>query len=112
MQPLIAAAAKAILARLGMDGLLRGVPCKIHIEHGVQVTGFDAGPRAEDRRDLQVERDVASIESVHAPRLGDTIRHGVTQDIDGNWVGGKTYRLEFRIRDNGALQRFVVLEVP
>lgn len=110
-QPLLAAAAKAILAALGVDGLLRGEPCRIHLEHGVQLGGMEGGPRAEDRRDMQVERDVASIESRHAPKLGDTIRLPVTL-VDGEWVGGQTYRLEFRVRNNGVLQRFVVLERP
>ena len=106
MLPLFAAAAKAILASIGEDGLLRGtVPCRINIEHAVQVTGIDAGSRAEDRRDLLVDRDVASIESIYAPKYGDPI---TVFHQDGS---STNYTLEFAIRDNGALKRFVVMEV-
>lgn len=67
-------AAQGVLAGLGEDSFLRGtVPCKVNIEHGVQMTGYEDG--------LIVEKSVATIDKTLAPKRGDTLTHP-----DGNYV--------------------------
>lgn len=83
---------KVVLALLGEDSLLRGtVPCRVNIEHGVQVIGND--------ENVVVEKDVATIESVHNPKVGDTLVHP-----DG------AYKLDAQFSDNGASRRFILIK--
>lgn len=86
---------QGVLAVMGEDSFFDGspTPVKINIENGVQV---------EDRNDQNsiVERDVATLSSDLSPRSGKTFVQN-----------GQTYRLEFRLQDNGVNQRFVVLKV-
>lgn len=85
-------AAKGILAALGEDALLRGAPAgKVNIENGVQVVGDG---------DAIAERDVATIESIYSPRIGDTLVHP-----DG------TFKLDQLYQDNGATRRYVVRRI-
>lgn len=83
---------KSVLALLGEDAFLRGtVPCKVNIEHSVQVT---------DDNGLVYERDIATIENEHNPQVGDTLTHP-----EGNYV------LDRRFQDNGYSTRFIVRAV-
>jgi len=86
---------QGVLNVLGEDAFFNGstTPVKINIEHGVQVQ--DAGDQ-----DSLVERDVATLSADLAPKSRDTF----VQD-------GKTYRLEYRLQDNGVNPRFVILDV-
>lgn len=97
--------AKGILTVLGEDALLRNaVPCKINIEHGVQLTGMD-GESASYRGDLVVARDVATIEKQHDPKSGDRFRF----EPDSGPHAGTTWRLEGLVEDNGYTRRYVVM---
>ena len=94
-------AIKSALALLGGASLLRGnVPCNVSIEHGVQVTGFDnnsAGTTFTQGDYMVVERDVATIDGVLSPKVGDTLHHP-----DGNYV------LDVLLEDKGAYRRFIL----
>ena len=93
MLELFRAATAAALDILGGDSMLRGsVPCKVNIEHGVQLAGLD--------ENMVVDRDVATIDKQYNPRVGDSLTHP-----DGN------YTLDVKIEDKEAYARFVVLKV-
>lgn len=93
MLELFRAATAAALDILGGDSLLRGtVACKVNIEHGVQLAGLD--------ENMVVDRDVATIDKQHNPRVGDSLAHP-----DGNYI------LDVKIEDKEAYARFVVLKV-
>lgn len=99
MLDLFKQAAKDALSLVGESALLRGtVPCQVNIEHGVQLEGFDFNPTQE--RYVTVPRDVATIESVLNPKVGDALTHP-----DGS------YKLDVLIEDTGAVKRFVVVGV-
>lgn len=100
--------AQGVLSVLGEDALLRGaVPCKINIEHGVQLTGMD-GESAAYRGDLVVNRDVATVLKTHDPKAGDIF----TFAVDGGGPhAGQSWRLETMIEDNGFTRRYVALQV-
>ena len=92
MLSLFKTATKSALSLLGESSFLRGtVPCKVNIEHGVQLTGIDDM--------IVVSRSVATIDSDLAPKVGDALTHP-----DGNYV------LDVLMEDKGAFQRFVVRE--
>lgn len=79
----------SVLALLGEDAFLRGtVPCKVNVEHSVQVTAEDG---------LVYERDVATIDKAVNPAVGDTLTHP-----DGNYI------LDRRFQDNGYSIRFIL----
>lgn len=100
---------ESVLTLLGEDALLRGaVPCKINIEHGVQVTGID-GERAAGRGDLVVNRDVATIAKRHDPVSDDEIEFAA--DGGGTHAGQRFY-LETMIEDNGFSRRYTIIKVP
>jgi hypothetical protein len=86
-------AAATSLSAIGEDSLLRGSePCNVHIAHGVQIEGPD---------DTAVyTRSVASIESVMSPKVGDRLTHP-----EGNFI------LDVKLRDSGAMVRFVIRSV-
>lgn len=78
---------------MGEDSFLRGSePCRVNIEHGVQVIGTE--------HDVVVERSVATIAGSALPKVGDTLTHP-----EG------TFRLDALFSDNGALRRFILLKV-
>lgn len=92
-------AAKDALALLGEGSLLRGtVSCQVDIEHGVQLEGFDFSVSQE--RYVTMPRSVATIESIHNPRVGDALVHP-----DGN------FKLDVLVEDTGDTKRFVVVKV-
>lgn len=92
MLSLFKTATKSALSLLGESSFLRGtVPCKVNIEHGVQLTGTDDM--------IVVSRSVATIDSDLTPKVGDALTHP-----DGNYV------LDVLMEDKGAFQRFVVRE--
>lgn len=92
MLSLFKTATKSALSLLGESSFLRGIePCKVNIEHGVQLTGTDDM--------VVVSRSVATIDSDLAPKVGDALTHP-----DGNYV------LDVLMEDKGAFQRFVVRE--
>lgn len=99
---------ESVLSLLGEDAFLRGaVPCKVNIEHGVQLVGMDA-ERAASRGDLVVNLDVATIAKRHEPKGGDS----VSFPIGGTGPhAGRNFRLETMIEDNGFSRRYTVLEV-
>lgn len=77
---------------LGEDSLLRGdTPCKVNIEHGVQTYGED--------ENVIVERSVATINAVHAPKVGNVLVHP-----DG------TYKLDVPFQNNGGNPRFILIK--
>lgn len=99
--------AQGILSVLGEDALLReAVPCKINIEHGVQLTGMD-GESAVYRGDLVVERDVVTILKTANPKSGDRFKFNPNSGPHAD----QTWQLESMIEDNGYTRRFVVLRV-
>jgi hypothetical protein len=83
----------SVFTHLGEDAVLRGnVPCRVNIQHGVQVIGHDDN--------VVVEKTVATIGSEHDPKVGDTLSHP-----DGN------YKLDAPFRNNGFSRRFIVLKI-
>lgn len=79
---------------MGEDSFLRGsVPCRVNIEHGVQVIGSDDN--------VMVERSVATVATSVNPKVDDELSHP-----DGN------YRLDAIYQDNGVNKRFVLIKVP
>ena len=92
---------QGVLTTLGEDAFFDGgtTPVRINIEHGVQLAGID-GDAAQYRGDLNVERDMATISSDLNPAAGKTFVQN-----------GATYRLEFRVQDNGVNERFVIMQV-
>lgn len=82
---------KGILAVMGEDSLLRGaVPCKVNIEHSVDVYGDDG---------VSIyKRSVATIDADAVPKVGDVLTHP-----DG------TYKLDAPYQDNGVNPRFVLI---
>lgn len=99
MLDLFTQAAEDALACIGEGAVLRGqVPCQVNIEHGVQLEGFDFN--VSEERYVTLPRSIATIESRHAPKVGDTLTHP-----DGDFV------LDVLIVDAGSLKRFVVVKV-
>lgn len=81
---------KSVLTFLGEDAFLRTtVPCRVNIEHSVQVTDEDG---------MVYERSVATIDKALEPKVGDALAHP-----DGNFT------LDRRFADNGYSVRFVLL---
>lgn len=100
---------EGVLAVLGEDALLRAtVPCKINIEHGVQLSGLDSESAAH-RGDFVVSRDVATVALRHAPKSGDRIDFLPT---GGGIHAGRSYRLETKIEDNGYSARYTIVGLP
>ena len=88
---------QGVLAVMGEDSLLRGnTPCRVNIEHGVQVVGMDT--MREDN--IVVERSVGTIDVSHMPKVGDALTHP-----DG------TFRLDAIYADNGSNKRFILIRV-
>lgn len=69
--------------------------CRVHIEHGVEITG--------QYGEVVMSRSVARILDVLAPRAGDTL---VTQEPEGE----RHYTLDSRLDENGWTTRYVLLE--
>lgn len=81
---------RGVLNLLGEDSLLRGSePCKVSIEHGVQVTVDD----------LVYVRDVATISNDLSPVVGDSLDHP-----DG------AYTLDRKLQSNGVNTRFILID--
>lgn len=84
---------QGVLAVMGEDSFLRGsVPCRVNIEHGVQVIGSDDN--------VVVERSVATIPAAVVPKVNDALAHP-----DGN------YKLDAIYQDNAVNPRFVLIKV-
>jgi hypothetical protein len=82
-----------VLATFGGDSMLRGSePCRVNIEHGIQVTGPDGM--------TVTERSIATIAASLDPKVGDALAHP-----DGN------FRLDVETASNGYSKRFVLLPV-
>lgn len=97
---------ESVLSLLGEDALLRGaVPCKVNIEHDVQLVGMDA-ERAQSRGDLVTNSDVATIAKRHNPKGGDTVAFVAGTSPHA----GRSFRLETMIEDNGYSRRYIVIE--
>lgn len=85
--------AEGVLAVMGEDSLLRGaIPCKVNIEHGVQVV--------EDDGISVVDKIVATVPGDLNPKVGDTLTHP-----DGN------FKLDVIFNDPGVNPRFIVIRV-
>jgi hypothetical protein len=83
---------EGVLAVMGEDSFLRGtVPCRVNIEHGVQVVGID--------ENTVVERSVATIDGALNPKCGDTLVHP-----DGS------YKLDAVFNNNGVAGRFILIK--
>lgn len=97
---------ESVLSLLGEDALLRGaVPCKVNIEHDVQLVGMDA-ERAQSRGDLVTNSDVATIAKRHNPKGGDSVVFAAGTSPHA----GRSFRLETMIEDNGYSRRYIVIE--
>ena len=84
---------QGVLAVMGEDSFLRGsVPCRVNIEHGVQVIGSDDN--------VVVERSIATIDGSLEPKVNDALSHP-----DG------TYKLDAIYQDNGINPRFILIKV-
>jgi hypothetical protein len=86
--------AKSVLRHHGKDAFLHSgvtvTPCRVAVEHGVQVTG--------EYGDAVFERDVATLDlSVVQPRSGDTLVHP-----DG------TYKLDGKLQDTAYTTRYTL----
>lgn len=78
---------------MGEDSFLRGsVPCRVNIEHGVQVIGSDDN--------VVVERSIATIPHAVSPKVDDMLAHP-----DGN------YKLDVVYQDSGVNKRFILIKV-
>ena len=78
---------------MGEGSFLRGtVPCRVNIEHGVQVIGSDDN--------VVVERSVATLDAALLPKVGDALTHP-----DG------AYKLDAVFADSGVSKRFILLKV-
>lgn len=83
---------KGTLAVLGEDSFLRGsVSCRVNIENGVQVIGNDDN--------VVVEKDVATIDIAHNPKVGDTLVHP-----------NGSFKLDALFSDNGYSRRFILIK--
>lgn len=83
-----------VLALLGEESMLRGVePCRVNIEHGIQVTGPDGM--------TVMEKSIATVATDLNPKVGDALTHP-----DG------TFRLDVETANNGHSKRFILLPVP
>ena len=83
---------KGILAVLGEDSLLRGtVYCRVNIENGVQVVGYDDN--------TVVEKDVATIDIEFNPKVGDTLTGP-----------NGSFKLDTLFSDNGYSRRFILIK--
>lgn len=97
---------KGVLAILGEDSFLRGsVPCRVNIEHGVQITGpdgFTVLERSVATVPMTTDVTVGSVTSQVAvnPKVGDVLTHP-----EG------TFKLDVETADNGTSRRFVVLRL-
>lgn len=85
-----------LLARLGKQSLLRGAPCQVIVQHGVQFAGYGSESAAY-RGDLVVDKSVATILKSLAPKAGDRLQHP-----DGD------YDLDVLHRDNGHSVQFIL----
>ena len=88
--------AKSVLRRLGQDALLISgatvTPCRVNIEHGVQVTG--------SFNDAVFERDVATFDTSEVtPTEGNTLEHPAGR-----------YRLDSKMQDVGVLVRYTLVK--
>lgn len=96
MLPVFKAAAKTALALLGEGSFLRGdEPCKVRLQHGVQVEGLD-GQASYDQA-MVYTRTVAHIDSDMLPKTNDVLAHP-----EGQFV------LEKKFLDSGAKQVWIV----
>lgn len=90
MHPAFQAMTNSLLTVLGQEALLRGdVPCRVSIQFGVQTVGSDDN--------VVAEKTVATVDSVHDPRPGDTLVHP-----DGNFI------IDAPLRRNGYSDRWIV----
>lgn len=87
-------AADRILTRLGEDAFLRGsVPCRVHVEHGVEITG--------EYGEVTMLRSVATISKAVTPKVGDALT-----------VAGQNYVIDSPpMQDNGFNARYVLRRV-
>lgn len=88
---------KSLLSVLGQEALLHdaidsrvNMPCRVNIEHGVQMVGPDGM--------TVLERSVATIPVSVNPKVGHELTHP-----DGN------YRLDVETASNGYTKRFILL---
>lgn len=93
MLPVFRRAGQGILSVLGEDSFLRsGEPCKVAVEHDVQLIGPD-GLMTETRNVATISRDMS-------PKAGDALQHP-----DGAYV------LDRLLDDNGVNPRFILRSV-
>lgn len=82
---------QTILATFGEDSVLRGSePCRVNIEHGVQVTGPDGF--------TVTGRSIATISMTVNPKVDDVLVHP-----EGR------FKLDAETANNGCSRRFIVL---
>jgi hypothetical protein len=88
---LFARMTKNLLTVLGQEAFLRHTePCRVNIEHGVQVVGTDGM--------TVVQKSVATISSDMAPKVGDLLTHPEGE-----------FRLDVEMASNGYSKRFILL---
>ena len=99
---------QSVLALLGEDALFNGVTrTRINIEYGVLFAGMD-GNATQNRGDLTVEKDVATIANSVNPRVPQTFQF--IDKVTG-LPAGQVWRLDKFVDQNGYSQRFILLKV-
>lgn len=100
MLDLFAKATKDALSLLGEGSFLRGEPCQVHIEHGVELAGMNTDyETAREARNIVYTRSVAQIDATAAPKTGDLLVHP-----DGQ------FKLDVKLEDSGAFSRWALVK--
>lgn len=99
---------QSVLALLGEDALFNSVTrTRINIEYGVLFEGMD-GNATQNRGDLTVEKDVATIANSVNPKVPQTFQFiDKTTDLPA----GPVWRLDKFVDQNGYSKRFILLKV-
>lgn len=84
------ALADSVLSRLGQDAFLQGTPCRIAIEHGTEIGGYQG--------DVVMRKSVATLSNQMMPAAGMTVEHP-----DGD------YKLDALIMNNGYNSRYTLV---
>lgn len=86
-----------LFARLGEQAVLRGtVPCQVNMEYGV-VVNYEIGDDKFVQSEFAATVDVANIQKVYAPVVGDVLT-----------VGAKAYIVDALASDNGYVVRCIL----
>jgi hypothetical protein len=86
-----------LFARLGEQAFLRTTEtCLVNIEHGV-VVNYETGDDKFVQSEFAVTVDIANIQNIHSPAVGDSLT-----------VGDAQYVIDAVVSDNGYLSRCIL----